>query len=80
MKTGDYVTATQAGEYLDEVVKVTGRLEVTDSEFMGETWKVYTVHAEYEDGSDCPVEVQEGSIRAVNQRRAPVTQFPNPGE
>jgi hypothetical protein len=74
-----YVVATPASENLRKnFPKVSGELEVTPAEFMGEKWNVYTVHCEYEDGSDCPIEVSEDDIQDTHPRRNPVTVFSLP--
>lgn len=74
-----YVVAIPASEDLVESFpKVAGELEVTKAEFMGSSWNVHTVHCEYEDGSDCPIEVSEDSITDTHPRRNPVTVFPLP--
>lgn len=79
MNNGDFVTAVPASEEMrSDYPKVTGRLEISDSEFMGEEFHVFTVHAMYADGDDCPVEVQEEGILPVSFRRAKTTTFPLP--
>jgi hypothetical protein len=74
-----YVVAKPASEDLREKFPwVAGELEVTKAEFMGKKWNVYTVHCEYEDGSDCPIEVSEENINDTHPRRNPMTVFPLP--
>ncbi|GAA2555074.1 hypothetical protein GCM10010423_65310 [Streptomyces levis] len=74
-----YVVAVPSSEELREKFpKVAGELEVTPAEFMGEKWNVYTVHCEYEDGSDCPIEVDGETTQDTHPRRNPVTVFPLP--
>lgn len=75
-----YVTAVPASENIrKDFPKVAGVLDVTESELMGETWNVFTVHCVYEDGTDNPVEVQEDGITEANERRSPKTEMPLPG-
>jgi len=74
-----YVVAVPASEeLLENFPKVAGELEVTKAEFMGEKWNVYTVHCQYTDGSDCPIEVSGENIQDTHPRRNPVTVFPLP--
>ncbi|MFE9742946.1 hypothetical protein [Streptomyces sp. NPDC006477] len=81
MTDGNYVSAIPASEELRKShPRVTGRLEVTTSEFMGEEWPVFTVHALYADGDDCPIEVQEEGMLDASERRVKPTVFPLPGE
>jgi len=72
-----YVVATPASEELRKnFPKVAGELEVTKAEFMGKEWNVYTVHCEYENGHDCPIDVEEEGIQDTHPRRNPPTIFP----
>jgi len=69
-----YVVAIPSSEKLKkDFPKIAGELEVTPAEFMGSKWNVYTVHAEYEDGSDCPIEVEADGIQDTHPRRNPVS-------
>lgn len=71
---GNYVTATPANNLLaNDYPKITGILEITPTEFMGESWEVYTVHAVYEDGSDAPVEVDPETVTPASERRTEKT-------
>ncbi|WP_406729477.1 hypothetical protein WJ438_40155 [Streptomyces sp. GD-15H] len=74
-----YVTAVPASERLrKEYPRVAGLLDVSDAEFMGEKWHVFTVHCKYKDGDDCPIEVSEEGIEEANPRRDPETVLPLP--
>lgn len=76
-----FVTAVPASENIrKDYPRVAGVLDVSDSEFMGETFPVYTVHCLYEDGTDNPVEVQESGIQEANERRSPKTVMTVGGE
>lgn len=79
MKTGDYVTGVPASpEMREDFPNVTGSLEISKTEFMGDEWEVFTVKAEYEDGSEAPVEVMEANILPASPRRVEKTTLPNP--
>lgn len=80
VKTGDYVTGVPSSARMrEEQPTITGRLEVTAVEFLDESWNLYQVHAQYDDGTDLPIDVLEDSIRLASQRRTPVTVFPIAG-
>lgn len=72
-----YVTAVPASENIrKDFPKVSGILDVSPEEFMGENYEVYTVHCKFDDGDDCPVEVQAEGIQEANPRRSPETVMP----
>jgi len=69
-----YVVAVPASEDLrKDFPTVAGDLDVTSAEFMGDKWNVYTVHCEYEDGSDCPIEVDGNTVQDTHPRRNPIS-------
>lgn len=75
-----YVTGTPLSENIrKDYPKVSGVLDISPEEFMGESYEVYTVHCKFEDGDDCPVEVSPEGITEVSPRRSPETVMPLPG-
>lgn len=82
MNTGDFVTGMPSSERFRDTVAewVVGELEITDVDFGDDSWQLFQIHVEYEDGSDVPIDVQEDSLVETDPDSVPTSVIPLPEE